>query len=97
MDEDTKEWRPLRPAFCKLLDFPEHYSWEAIYEEVKLIKRRLSQLSDVPTGPPEGIAKQNPSSENLEKKNEDPRVVRVYNGCSPTPIAWWTESGGTKE
>ena len=54
-------------------------------------------LSDDPTGPPEGIAKQIPSAENLEKKNEDPRVVRVYNGCSPTPIAWWTESGGTKE
>ena len=51
MDVQTEDvsdngWRPLRPAFCKLLDFPEHYSWEAIYEEVKLIKRRLSQLSD---------------------------------------------------
>ncbi len=43
--EEQADWKPLRPAFCKLLDFPEHYSWEAIYEEVKLMKRRLSQMS----------------------------------------------------
>ncbi len=54
---ELEPWRPLRPKFCKLLDFPEHYSWEAIYEEVELMKRRLSQLSDVPTigsSPPAG-------------------------------------------
>ena len=43
----SEKWRPLRLKFCKLLDFPEHYSWEAIHEEVELMKRRLSRL-DLP-------------------------------------------------
>ncbi len=35
---EEREWKPLRRAFCKLLDFPDQCSWQEIYDEVE---RRL--------------------------------------------------------
>lgn len=52
---------PIRRHFCKLLGLPDFYSWEAIYNEVKLLKNpKRGQATNVSAKVDEFLRNQQP-------------------------------------